>query len=139
MKGISELITAILMMLVVVSLAGMAYFWISGMSGTLSDSSKSAANDAGSAINTEFILESARGIDLTTVSVMVRNTGKPDINASKIGAYLDGAMLTNTAPSYLVIQGGDVALINLTNANNPIGKRLMLVSDNGFEVLTTVT
>jgi flagellin-like protein len=139
MEGISGIIAAILMMMVVVSLAGTAYFWLSGMSGTMKDSAKSATNGAGDTMNTEFRVESARNITPTTVRIMIRNTGNAAINASKIGAFLDGYMLGNSAPGNLVIQHGGMALINLTGAVSPFGKTLRLVSDRGFEVTTTIT
>jgi archaellum component FlaF (FlaF/FlaG flagellin family) len=139
MKGISEIITIVLIMFIAILLAGMAYAWFSGVFGDFKGGAESTADTAKNALGTDFQIVSARNVTANVIAVMIRNIGESPINASKLGAYLNGAMLRNDAPSYLLLRQGDAALINFSNANSPFGKRLTLVTDTGLEIGTTIT
>lgn len=138
MKGISEIITMVLIILIVVSLIGILYVWISGM---FTDISSLAKNKAG---NTEmwtedFALLSARNITQNTVTVIVRNVGDSALSVAGMNSYVDGEYYIMTDRTADAILEGDTAAFNITGMESPYGKTIKVVSERGVEKTTTIT
>jgi len=117
MKGISAVIATILMLMITIAMAGVAYMYISGIftqqTGTITD-----------------IDESATSCTSTTITVYVRNPGTIAFNKNLItvsGTNSAGAALTlggACTPGTLNAGGGalpcGVTLTGATNGNNRI-------------------
>ena len=138
MKGISEIITMVLIILIVVSLIGMLYVWISGMFTDIASSARNKAGDT-DAWAADFEVISARNVTQSTVTVIVRNTGNSEISVVRMNAYVNGDMYLMTGRTADTILAGDAAAFNITGIESPHGKTLKVVEENGLEKTTTIT
>jgi flagellin-like protein len=138
MRGISEIITLVLILLIVIALAGLTYSWFPGIIATLTGTAQDSAGNAKSSMTTDFKIESAKNVTPSVVTVTIRNIGSAAINVSKMGVYINDERVSNDGPTYMVSQGG-TSTFNVSGAMDPRGKQMKLVSETGVWVSTTIT
>jgi flagellin-like protein len=138
MKGISEIITMVLIILIVVSLIGMLYIWTSGMFTSLSYTTQNRVDDTKNWAM-DFKIDVAKNLADGNVTVYVRNVGNSPLNASRMNAYVNDVLYPIAdAPTSALAQGG-TATFNVTGVPSPIGKRIKIMADNGLIKVTTIT
>ncbi|MFH1229417.1 MAG: archaellin/type IV pilin N-terminal domain-containing protein [Candidatus Aenigmatarchaeota archaeon] len=95
MKGVSEIIAIVLILMIVIALAALAYTWFSGIFTQMTTTAGQNVVATQTTMNTQFVLESAAcsaaGCAVgSTVSMTIKNTGQPTIDATKTTFYIDG-------------------------------------------------
>lgn len=111
MKGITNVIAVVLLILIVIALIGFAMLFFTGVIGGAQSQTTSATEKKMTDIRSSFILLSQDGI-----SVLMRNTGSYDIEPGFINVYLNGIQTDGFIP--FVIKAGDVGSINVWDINN---------------------
>lgn len=140
MKGISAIISIILLVMISVSLAGMAWLWFYGITNTLSQSATSATETATTKMGMQGRIEVARFYPNTWVNTTIRNTGTVDIDLSKLGIFIDGIQSTTYAPNTGTISPGATATINVTNTTAACtDKTLKITFPNNLEDYITIS
>jgi hypothetical protein len=81
--------------MIVIALAALAYTWFSGIFASLTSTAGTAVTTTTTAMATQFRIESARNHSSTAVTVLIRNIGTQDFDASatKTGIYMDGLLV----------------------------------------------
>ena len=138
MKGFSEIITMVLIILIVVSLIGILYVWISGMFTDIASIAKNKAGDT-EKWSADFDIMSARNVTQNTVTIIIRNVGESAIDASRMNAYVDGELYQKSGLTADILLGGDTATFNISGVFSPYGKLLRVVDENGVGKSTTIT
>ena len=98
MKGVSEVIAIILILMIVIALAALAYTWFSGIFASLTGTAGTAVTTTAQAMNTQFIIESAKQGTPTSSDIRfyIRNTGQQSIILTSAAAYAGDAPLICT-------------------------------------------
>jgi flagellin-like protein len=138
MKGISEIITMVMIILIIVSLTGMLYIWVSGMFTDISSSAKNKVDNT-KTWAVDFKIGAAKNVTPTVVTVIIRNIGSAPMNVSRMNAYVDDTLYTiSGAPTSALAEGG-TATFNVTGVTNPLGRRIKIMADNGLMKVTSTT
>jgi len=91
-KGVSAVIAIILILMITVALAAMAYVWFTNIFQEISEGAGDAAAGTTQAIGTSFVLEAASYTYLAegnyTIKIAIRNTGTSELKG--IAVYLSG-------------------------------------------------
>jgi len=138
MKGVSAIIAIILLVMISVSLAGLAWVWFFSVSNTLKNTAANATNTATSIVSMEARIEAARFYPTKWVNASFRNIGTVNISLAKLGVFIDG-VLSTYSPNTGMLSPGNVETINITNTTQACGKVLKITFENGFEDYRTVT
>lgn len=89
MKGISAVIAVILMLLITVGLAAMAYVWFGTVFGSLTQPIGNETARIGKELGTKFTINAAKYVKLyDKVEVSITNSGSQDIDTSKMVAII---------------------------------------------------
>jgi len=138
MKGVSTVIAIILILMITVALAALAYTWFTGIFASLTASATTATTTATTAMATSFVIESAWNVS-TLVNVAIRNTGTSNINMPKIIAYVSDIKYTpaNLNPT-TTLSPGDKGTFTLT-VTDPKGKTLIVSIESGLQQSATIT
>jgi flagellin-like protein len=142
MKGISEIITMVLILMIVVALIGLAYVWFSGMFTNLTGTTEASVDTTTTAMSTSFRIEMTRNVTPTNVSVTIRNIGNAPINVSRMSAYISDTNYPILSSSSLTtpVSTGSVVTFNVSCPGNiePKGKRLRIITETGLEQAATI-
>jgi flagellin-like protein len=96
MKGISAIIAVILILMITVALAAMAYVWFTDVFKTVTEGAGKAATGASETIATSFSIASAAMNQTGTINndnaldVYVTNTGSTDITTDNFNVFVEG-------------------------------------------------
>jgi len=121
MKGVSEVIAIILILMIVIALSALAYTWFSGIFASMTQSAGTAVTTTTSAMATQFRIESVRygGTVGTGTNVTIRNTGTQNINGSLVMVYIAGQVAPyqgiSTGTSNIG-QYGSAVIYNVSNS-----------------------
>jgi len=144
MKGVSEIIAIILILMIVVALSALAYTWFSGIFTSLTTTTSNATTTTASAMSTNFRIEMAKNITgLATccnISVVIRCLGTTPIDLTKISAYVND--VPATVPTGLpTLNYSDTKTFNVTTTSAALGSggRLRLIAATGLEQSATIT
>lgn len=106
MKGVSSLVAIILMLLITISLVSLAYFWLTGLAGTLFNLGGNQTQQFGESVTSMFRIES-----VSNDVVFIRNIGQSTI--TKFSVYVNDVPVLFTAnPTEL--SSGELGNITLT-------------------------
>jgi len=103
MKGVSEVIAIILILMIVIALSALAYTWFSGIFASMTQSAGTAVTTTTNEMAMQFRIESAKWVAASTCTeITIRNTGTQNINASggpggQIAFFIDGTLQTGFA------------------------------------------
>lgn len=90
MKGISAVIAVILMLLITVGLAGMAWVWFGTVFGGLTSPIANETTRIGKELGTKFTINTARYVSqYGNITITITNTGSQDIDTSKMVAVIN--------------------------------------------------
>jgi hypothetical protein len=106
MKGISDVIAEILILMIVVALAALGWTWFSGIFTELTDTAETGMVQTVSGMAQSFVIENAF-CDTTVpeLEFTLRNTGSDDINDDRVVAYVQGTRLTVSPPGFDIPSG----------------------------------
>ncbi|MDD5416705.1 MAG: hypothetical protein PHU12_01890 [Candidatus Aenigmarchaeota archaeon] len=117
MKGISAIIAVVLILMITVALAAMAYVWFTGVFKTISESAGESATKAGQDIATQFSIAGAtNSSDGRNIDVYVTNTGSSDIEAKNFLLLVNGVKRNHVATEILA-PGETATLTNTTTVD----------------------
>lgn len=141
MKGVSEIISIILIVMIVVSLAGVTWTWYNGIVGTVTEANTNATSTATSALGTQMRIEAARyDAARRYVNVTIRNIGTVDIDLSKLGNYVDGSYCTTYTPNAGRVTPGETRTIGITNRTPACNNKIVKITlESGFEDYRTIS
>jgi parallel beta-helix repeat protein len=105
MKGVSTVIAIILILMITVAMAALAYLWFTGVFETLTETGQEQVEETTIKLGSSIAIESVKGDN-----VYVRNTGK--YNVTEIVLYIDDVLTEATVPE--TIEPGKVGAITLT-------------------------
>ena len=144
MRGISEVIAIILILMITIALAAIAYAWFSGMFVGLTSNAGTSITSTSNAMLTDFSIENAKQTTTNgNVTVDIRNVGIATINASQIATYINSAPYLNDA-STSCLNGGilstdAVCQFNVTGITTSMcGSSLMISTGSGFVEYETI-
>ena len=138
MKGISNLVSTILILMITVILVGLSYVWFTSIFQSISESAGETVTGSSTAIATNFKIEAATNTTATTVATAIRNTGTQNINMTKISAYVSDSLQTTQGNTGILVPG-NVSVFNVTNVNNPCGKILRITIETGISDTISIT
>jgi|SRR3990172_810858 len=144
MKGVSDIIAIILILLITVSLAALAYLWFTGVFEQITGIAGNQTEEGARAIATKFSIEAARGYQTESkVNIVIRNTGTVDLKLQKLATYVDNILYTGREGLVAVdLPPGDITSppFNVTNVpNGGCGLPLRVTADTGREATLTIT
>ncbi|MFH1229410.1 MAG: archaellin/type IV pilin N-terminal domain-containing protein [Candidatus Aenigmatarchaeota archaeon] len=115
MKGVSSIIAMILLLMITISLTGLAYVTFTSFFNTVKDSTETSMTQTMSNMLAQMKIESISKNGGDTV-IYIRNIGKVDI--SRFNAYVNGIMATTRAnmPTGNKIVPGSVDNVTITSA-----------------------
>ncbi len=128
MKGVSAIIAIILLVMISVSLAGLAWLWFFEITNTLENSVTNATESATSRIGTQGRIGVARFYPSTWVNATIRNIGTVDIDLSKLGIFIDGVLSTTYTPNTGKLTPGSTITINITNTTAACTDKILKIS-----------
>lgn len=119
MKGVSSIVAVVLILLITIALAGMAYIWFTSVFGAVTESAGETVERSTEQFATNFALESASYNCQNSVQLSVRNVGTSNIDATAFAVYLSGTLATITGGNTGTVSVNQVRL--LTASNSTIG------------------
>lgn len=91
MKGVTEIIAIILILMITIALAALAYTWFSGIFSDVMDAAASLLSRSSKNMATQFKLENANYVASDNIIyASIRNTGNQNFDASKTLFYIRG-------------------------------------------------
>lgn len=140
MKGISAVISVVLILMITVALASMAYVWFTTVFRTITTGTEEAAAGGITAMATKFTIESAYNTSTTPniVNVSIRNTGTKDIKTGTIAAYVNGVSSTVSNPSPATLTPGMPGSFAVTVTPVPCNGVLKVTEATGYEAYATI-
>jgi len=137
MKGVSTIIAVILILLITVALAVLAYAWFTGIFDVLISGANQSINGTQQQFGTKFSIEAATNVTEDIVTISMRNIGTVNIDLDKIACYVDDELKTNDASGTL--SPGSVASFNITAVSDPCSKVLRITVETGADETITIS
>ncbi len=122
MRGVSEVIAIILILMITISLAGLSYIFMSTTMGDVTSSAGSTVDTTTSSMLTSFTIES-----MDVAKVYIRNTGQNALTSLSIYVDSEPAAFNVTTP----ITPGSIGTITIYSFI-PDGAAVKVVSPSGF-------
>lgn len=108
-KGLTPIIAVVLLLMMTVAAAGLAYQFVIGTQTDVQDKVKNQLDTQLGASDIQWNVESGKdttvGATPGTMEFTIRNTGKGAIAANSMTLYVDGIRLSATGPSTAVVSG----------------------------------
>lgn len=140
MKGVSAIISIVLLVMISVSLAGLAWIWFFGITNALQNSAVNATETATNRMGMAARIETAKFYPVTWVNATIRNTGTVDIDLSKLGIFIDGYLSTVYAPNTSKLAPGSIVTINITNTTPACADKVLRITfPNGVDDYRTIS
>lgn len=137
MKGISTVLTVVLLVIVTVAIIGLAYAWASGLFRTTTEAGTEQVNIVTSNLQkTVEIISSNCNSTNGEINFVIKNTGSKAILKSELGVYL-GSVSATTTPALADITIGATASYNVTGTKGV--DNTLVVSAPAGEVSTIVS
>ena len=96
MKGVSTIVSIILILMMTVALAALLYFWLTLVYGQITETGTQQIESSTQHITTSFSIESVRNVSSTNLSISIRNTGTSMINVANVETYIDDIRVTES-------------------------------------------
>lgn len=107
MKGISAVIAVVLILMITVALAAMAYVWFTGVFETITTGAGESATKTGEIIATSYSIASAAENVDGDLLIYVTNTGTSDIEISNMNIFISGQKVNVTTDVSGILSPGD--------------------------------
>ena len=139
-KGISAVIAIVLILMITIALAAMAYVWFTTVFGEISEEAGESAGDVTESMQTRFSIEAAKyNATASSVIISIRNTGTGEIDLTNVAAYVDGVASEDVTTESEVLAGGEGTKIDASVTDDPVGKKVKVALKNGVSVISTVS
>jgi flagellin-like protein len=113
MKGISEIIAVILILMITVSLTSLAYITFTSFFSTMTKTSEQTISQTLSNMMAQMKIEAITASNPRVISI--RNVGKVDLTS--FVAYVNDVLATFTPPAGNTIAPGAIGSLTITNPN----------------------
>jgi len=141
MKGQEAVIAIVLILMMVIALAALAYTWFSGIFNQLMQAAGFAVTKTTGSMSMRFNVENAvyTGPPNSFVYVTIRNTGNEKFDATKTSLYINDMPQTLNDYSCSIdcdctgLEQGCIATFNMTYASLPPQSFVKVVIENGLE------
>ncbi len=140
-KGISAVIAVIMLLMITVALAGMAYVWFTGVFSQVTTSVGNQTIQTTIALGTKFVIETAYNDSnpATQVKFVLRNTGTQNIDLSGLGVYINDVSQTLSATG-TVSPGQKSSVLTISPTGFNCGKSLRVTGGvGGYEAAKTIS
>jgi hypothetical protein len=134
MKGISEILAMILIVIIVVALIGMTYTFATGLFSTTSNATQAQTNQVTSNMGKTVSIV-ASSCTAGSYKFSIRNTGPNTIKGTELAAFADGSQLTVT---FVDQTSGNVTQYTSSSGGTAVPHTLRVSAPAG-EVQTQVT
>jgi hypothetical protein len=131
MKGISAIITAILIIMISISLTSLGYIFLSETVSTTTETGSQVSEKVTSSLLAEIKIES---MDESTDTIYVKNNGR--VNLSQFYVYVNDALDSGAIPDTMVLVPGNVTAISLTSLES--GDVVKVTSSGNAVTIRTV-
>ena len=141
MKGLSAIISIILLVMISVSLAGLAWLWFFQISNLLKNTATNATETVTTKLGMQFRLEAAKFYSPNYVNATIRNIGTVDINLATLGIFIDNSLHTTAAyiPNTGKIIPGETTTIKITNNTAACSSKILKITiESGTEDYKTI-
>ena len=138
-KGISAVIAIVLILMITIALAAMAYVWFTTVFGEISEEAGESAGDVTESMQTRFSIEAAKYTTNDTVDVSVRNTGTGTVDLTNVAVYIDDISRTVMSKSATTLDEGESSKIIVGSADDTTGLNIKVALKNGVSMVGTVS
>ncbi|VVB60118.1 Uncharacterised protein [uncultured archaeon] len=140
-KGITAVVAIVLLLMMTVAAAGLAYMWVGGLQKGAQDTGTQGVNQIQQQAQTSLKADSMWNNSLSNISIALRNTGTTavDLGAAGTAYYLNGQAATITGFSGQSLAPNQVLTIN-TNVSFPSvaqTKIIRLATPGGYDISFT--
>jgi FlaG/FlaF family flagellin (archaellin) len=140
MKGISEILAMILIVIIVVALIGMTYTFATGLFSTTTNATQQQTNQVTGNMGKTVSIVAAKCNAGTNYVFSIRNTGPNAIQATELAAFVDGSLLSMAGSGFATQASGNITQYTSSTAGGAAGTTHTLkVSAPAGEVQTQVT
>ena len=139
MKGVSAIIAIVLLVMITISLAGLAWLWIFNLSTVLENTVTNTTRRATENMGMQARIQVARFYPIRWVNATILNTGTVDIDLSKLGIFIDDVLTINYVPNTSKIMPGGMETINITNTTAACNKVLRITFPSGVDDYKTIS
>ena len=129
-KGISDIITIIILLLVAVSLAGAFFIWAGRTTTTMTESAGAQINQTSQALGQRVRIDSASG-----TTFVLRNIGSSQVSPNTTALFVNGAV-TSFVCQKSPIPVGEFAICTLSAAC-PVGNSIKASTPGGESLAET--
>lgn len=110
MKGISAVIAVVLILMITIAIAALAYTWFTGVFTSVSGTIGTAAETATQNIAGQLTIDAASFAPTNAVRIGIRNTGSGDLDLATLTIYINDISAT--------IPTGNLTVAKLTQGNS---------------------
>ena len=142
MKCVSDIIAIILILLITISLAGLAYLWFTGIFKEITGGVGNQTELQRRAMATKFNIETAIGYPAEDkVGLVIRNQGSVGLDMQNLATYVDNILYTGREGlSISTLSSGAYIQFNITGVTSDICTLpLRITADVGTEDTLTIT
>ncbi|HLD85700.1 MAG TPA: archaellin/type IV pilin N-terminal domain-containing protein [archaeon] len=112
MKGITPVISIILLLMIAIAIIGFAFYWFTSVSKTAQSETDKALQQTKKQINTAAIIDN---IDSVNNQTAIKNIGTETISINELIIYVDNALIASTScPGTALAAGKTVTCTNST-------------------------
>jgi flagellin-like protein len=140
MKGVSDIIAIILILLITVSLAALAYLWFTGILQDMLGIAGNQTQHVGDTLGTKFKIDAAVGYQTESkVGVVVRNTGTVNLDLQKLATYVNNTLYTGREGLGASLAPGEFVSFNITSVpSGGCSSTLKITVETGAEDTLTI-
>lgn len=141
MKGISDIIAIILILLITVSLAALAYLWFTGILTDILGIAGNQTEQGAKTIGTKFAIDATVGYPIENkVGVVIRNTGTVNLDLQKLATYVNNMLYTGNQGLGDTLSPGAFTPFNITNVpGGGCGLPLKVTAETGATDTLSIT
>ena len=142
-KGVSAVIAIVLILMITVALAAMAYVFFTSVFTQISKGASESVSNVGTAVGTQLIIENVAGSGWPGwANITIRNVGTVNINLTKLSFYVDNTLMTDVHGNEGILSPGNYTEIDIETGSNsipePCGKTLKVTTETGFETTAPI-
>ena len=145
MKGVSTVIAIVLILMITVALAALAYVWFLSVFQTISTSAGESIEQTGEQLGTQFTIQSSAYTGSNLVSVGVQNTGTQNLDLTKIAAYISNQQAFISSGNTGTLTPGLTTTLKVSNSTAGYftgylcNKALKMTGPTGQQQITTIS
>ena len=116
MKGVSTVIAIVLILMITVALAALAYIWFVSVFQTISEGAGEGVEQATEQLGTSFGIETAKYTGSNQVTASLRNTGSQNIDLTKLATYINNEIAFIDSGNTGTLAPDGTATVKISNA-----------------------